>query len=160
MLLFYHINFYWRLILNIGIKVDWHGILQPILVEFCLRVRNIWKFKLETGHYNRCKMKTYIFFFHFFQVNSYDNNSNYWKLQKRLPGSYEDIWEYPIITHLFSRQLITGRSNWRLYCKVVCSIHYNPMWHYHWKWWLTGLGPACMIVKSGNTVNIWGFIPQ
>ena len=36
----------------------------------------------------------------------------------------------------------------RLYCKVVCSIHYNPIWHYHWKWWSTGLGPACMNVNA------------
>ena len=57
----------------------------------------------------------------FYTINSNDNHYKSWKLQERLPASYEDIWECPIITHLFSTK---------------------------------------SIVKSGNKVNILGFISQ
>ena len=47
-----------------------------------------------------------------------------------------------------------------LYCKVVCSEHDNPVWHYHSKWWLTTLGPASIYgtfksVNNAHWVPLW-----
>ena len=61
------------------------------------------------------------FFILFNKISSYDNNINSWKFDKLLSAGFEDIWEFPMLTHLLSTH---------------------------------------SVLKTGNTGNIYGSVPQ